>query len=202
MFKKMLCLFSLIAFDVAALFSALFLAYLIRREFLQYIYPAFRVPTLPFSTYLVNYPYFLGLWVIILAYERLYTKRFAVGEEVKRLWKGASVSFLIIMVLTFAAHISMNVSRTVIVLAWALSLSLLPAFRLVVKKILSKAGIWQRNILILGAGRTGGMILGRLKENKNMGYEPVGFLDDDEAKLGRKMGGITVLGKNGKSLPR
>ena len=195
MFKKALCLFSLIAFDVAALFSALFLAYLIRREFLQYIYPAFRVPTLPFSTYLVNYPYFLGLWVIILAYERLYTKRFAVGEEVKRLWKGASVSFLIIMVLTFAAHISMNVSRTVIVLAWALSLSLLPAFRLVVKKILSKAGIWQRNILILGAGRTGGMILGRLKENKNMGYEPVGFLDDDEAKLGRKMGGITVLGK-------
>ena len=195
MFKKTICLVSLIAFDIAALFSALLLAYLIRKEILFYIHPAFRMWTFPFSTYLVNYPYFIGLWVIILAYERLYTKRFAVGEEIKRLWKGASISFLIIMALTFAARISMNVSRTVIVLAWALSLFLLPAFRLIVKKILNKAGCWQRNMLILGAGRTGEMVLGRIKKNKNMGYKPVGFLDDDEAKLGKTIGGVKVLGK-------
>lgn len=41
----------------------------------------------PFKTCLVNYPYFVRLWVVILAYERLYTKRFALGEEIKRLWK-------------------------------------------------------------------------------------------------------------------
>ncbi len=195
MLKKTLCLVSLIAFDVAALFSSLFLAYLIRKEILLYVYAAFRMGTFPFSTYLVNYPYFIGLWVIVLAYERLYTKRFAVGEEIKRLWKGASISFLIIMALTFAARISMDVSRTVIVLAWALSLFLLPAFRLMAKKILNKAGCWQRNMLILGAGRTGEMVLGRIKENKNMGYKPVGFLDDDKAKLGRAIEGIKVLGK-------
>ncbi len=195
MLKKILRLVSLIAFDVAALLCSIFLAYLIRKEILLYIHPVFRMWTFPFSTYLINYPYFLGLWVVILAYERLYTKRFAIGEEIKRLWKGASLSFLIIMVLTFTARMSMNVSRTVIILSWALSLFLLPTFRLVAKKILSRAGIWQRNILILGAGRTGEMVLGRVKENKNMGYEPVGFLDDDEAKLGKKIGGIKVLGK-------
>jgi len=195
MFKKTVCLAFLIAFDVAALLSSIFLAYLIRKEILFYIHPVFRVWTFPFSTYLVNYPYFLGLWVVVLAYERLYTKRFAIGEEVKRLWKGASISFLIIMVLTFAARISMNVSRTVIVLAWALSFFLLPALRIVAKKILNKGGCWQRNMLILGAGRTGEMVLGRIKGNKNMGYEPVGFLDDDEAKLGKEIGGVKVLGK-------
>ena len=195
MFRKTICLVSLIAFDVASLLSSLFLAYLIRKEILFYIHPAFRMGTFPFSTYLVNYPYFLGLWVVILAYERLYTKRFALGEEIKRLWKGASCSFFIIMVLTFAARISMNVSRTVIILAWALSLCLLPALRLMAKKILNKAGMWQKNILILGAGRTGEMVLERIKKNKNMGYEPVGFLDDDEAKLGRTIGGVKVLGK-------
>jgi len=191
----MLCLVSLIAFDIAALFSSLLFAYLIRKEILLFIHPAFRMGTFPFSTYLVNYPYFLGLWVLILAYERLYTKRFAMGEEVKRLWKGATISFLIIMALTFAARISMNVSRTVIVLAWTLSLFLLPAFRLMAKKILNKARCWQRNMLILGAGRTGEMVLERIKKNKNMGYKPVGFLDDDKAKLGRTIEGIKVLGK-------
>ncbi len=195
MLKKALCLVFLITFDVAALLSSIFLAYLIRKDILLYIHPAFRMGTFPFSTYLVNYPYFLGLWVVILAYERLYTKRFALGEEVKRLWKAATISFLSMMALTFAARISMNVSRTVIVLAWTLSLCLLPAFRLMAKKILNKAGCWQRNMLILGAGRTGEMVLGRIKKNKNMGYEPVGFLDDDKAKLGRIIEGIKVLGK-------
>jgi len=195
MFKKTLCLVFLIVFDIAALFSSIFLAYLMRKYVLFHIHPAFRMWTFPFQTYLVNYPYFVGLWVVVLAYERLYTKRFILGEEIKRLWKGASCSFLIVMFLTFAARISMNVSRTVIVLAWALSFFLLPAFRLVAKKILSRAGMWQRNILILGAGRTGEMVLGRVKENKNIGYEPVGFLDDDEAKLGKKIGGVKVLGK-------
>jgi len=83
----------------------------------------------------------------------------------------------------------------VIILSWALSLFLLPAFRLMAKKILSKAGVWQRSILILGAGRTGEMILERIKENKNMGYRPIGFLDDDEAKLGKRVGGVKVLGR-------
>jgi len=90
---------------------------------------------------------------------------------------------------------SVNVSRAVVILSWVLSLFLLPAFRLVAKRILDKAGIWQRNILILGAGRTGEMVLERVKKNKNMGYKPIGFLDDDEAKLDRKIGGVKVLGK-------
>ncbi len=80
MFRKAVCLVSLIAFYVAALFSSLFLAYIIREEILFYIHPAFRMTTFPFETYLVNYPYFLGLWVVILAYESLCTKRFILGE--------------------------------------------------------------------------------------------------------------------------
>ncbi len=195
MFKKTLCLFSLIAFDVAALFSALFLAYLTRRYILFYLHPAFRMPTFPLSDYLVDYLYFTGLWVVALAYERLYTKRFVFGEEVKRLWKAASISFLVIVVLTFAAHLSMDVSRTVMILSWALSLFFLPFLRILAKKILSGVGVWQRNILVVGAGRTGEMVLEKIKKNKNMGYKVVGFLDDDKAKLGTTRGGVKVLGK-------
>ncbi len=194
MFRKTLCLFSLIAFDIAALFSALFFAYLMRKYILLYLHPAFRVPTFPLSDYMVDYLYFTGLWIAALAYEGLYTKRFVFGEEVKRLWKASSVSFLIIVVLTFAAHLSMDVSRTVLILSWGMSLFFLPVLRIVAKKILDGAGIWQRSVLILGAGRTGETVLEKIKKNKNMGYEVIGFLDDDEAKVGRTIAGVKVLG--------
>jgi len=45
MFKKAIRLVFLIAFDVAALLSSTFLAYLIRKEILLYIHPVFRMPT-------------------------------------------------------------------------------------------------------------------------------------------------------------
>ena len=196
MFRKMACLISLIVSDIASLFSALYLAYLIRKEVLIYVYSGFRViETPPFKSYLTNYPYFLGLWILVFAYEKLYTKRFLWEEEIKHLWQGASLSFIIIIVLTFVTRIYPSVSRTVIVLAWILSFSILPFFRLMVKKILIKEKLWQRNILILGAGKTGKMVSDRIKKNKSLGYNLVGFLDDDETLIGRNLGGAPVLGK-------
>ncbi len=137
MFKRMVCFITLIVSDIASLFSALYLAYLIRKEVLIYVYSTFRViQTPPFESYMINYPYFLGLWIIVLAYEKLYTKRFLWEEEIKHLWEGTSLSFIIAMILTFATRMYPLVSRTVIILAWILSLFTLPLFRFLVKKIL------------------------------------------------------------------
>lgn len=196
MFRKTICIISLIISDIVSLFSALYLAYLIRKEVLIYVYSSFRViETPPFKGYFVNYPYFLGLWIIVFAYENLYTKRLLWEEEIKCLWKGATLSFLIIMVLTFIAHIYPFVSRTVIIFAWMLSLFFLPVLRFLTKKILIKGKLWQRNILILGARETGKMVLERIKKNKGLGYNPVGFLDDDKTMINRNLGGVPVLGK-------
>ncbi len=47
MFKRMVCFITLIVSDIASLFSALYLAYLIRKEVLIYIYSRFRVIETP-----------------------------------------------------------------------------------------------------------------------------------------------------------
>jgi len=39
------------------------------------------------------------------------------------------------------------------------------------------------------------MVLERIKKNKSLGYNPVGFLDDDETLINRNLGGVRVLGK-------
>jgi FlaA1/EpsC-like NDP-sugar epimerase len=49
--------------------------------------------------------------------------------------------------------------------------------------------------LILGAGNTGEQILREMLDNPDLGYEPVGFLDDNPHKKGRSIHGLPVLGQ-------
>jgi len=53
------------------------------------------------------------------------------------------------------------------------------------------------NALIIGAGRAGGVIARELQLNEKLGYNLVGFVDDDPAKKGERIHGIKVLGKTG-----
>jgi FlaA1/EpsC-like NDP-sugar epimerase len=50
------------------------------------------------------------------------------------------------------------------------------------------------NTLIVGAGQAGNLIVRELKGNPSLGYNPVGFVDDDPSKKGVNMQGIKVLG--------
>jgi len=50
------------------------------------------------------------------------------------------------------------------------------------------------NTLIVGAGRAGNMIVRELKENPALGYNPIGFVDDNTSKKGVSFQGVKVLG--------
>jgi FlaA1/EpsC-like NDP-sugar epimerase len=54
-----------------------------------------------------------------------------------------------------------------------------------------KAG---RRIVVYGAGAAGELVVRNMKANPEHGYQPVGFVDDDTAKVGRRIHGIPVLG--------
>ena len=51
-----------------------------------------------------------------------------------------------------------------------------------------------KRVLVVGAGRSGMTIVREMRANRALGYEPVGFVDDDPDKRGMRVDGIPVLG--------
>jgi FlaA1/EpsC-like NDP-sugar epimerase len=57
-----------------------------------------------------------------------------------------------------------------------------------------------KGVLIYGAGRAGIMLLREIRSNPSLGYEVLGFVDDDTGKRGGTLLGVPVLGR-GRDLP-
>ena len=85
-------------------------------------------------------------------------------------------------------------SRGVLVLTMLFALVLTPAVEALVRTFLMARGIGGAPALILGAGYTGTLVARTLRKQRDLGFVPVGFLDDDSSKWGPGVEGVPVLG--------
>ena len=52
----------------------------------------------------------------------------------------------------------------------------------------------RKRILIIGAGEVGVSVLRSIRRNPDKGYLPIGFIDDNQEKVGKRIQGLDILG--------
>jgi UDP-GlcNAc:undecaprenyl-phosphate GlcNAc-1-phosphate transferase len=90
-----------------------------------------------------------------------------------------------------------GLSRAVFVLDWLILVVLVSGTRLsfrVLGEMFQPVTPGFRRVLIYGAGDGGELTLRELRKNPALERQPVGFLDDDRAKLGTRIHEVPVLG--------
>lgn len=189
--KRTVQIFALFVIDVLAFYVSLFIAWALRAELMSVFLPELPV---------FSYSYFFSFWwmpviyIFFISYESLYSNNLPFWDETLEMVKSLSLASVAIMVMVTLGKIGEMVSRLVLLGLWAVSLFVFPIFRLWGKKILYSLGIWKENVLILGAGNSGRLVMEGLQREKHMGYDVVGFLDDDADKRGKTLNGKKVFG--------
>jgi undecaprenyl-phosphate galactose phosphotransferase len=192
--KKVISFFSLLVVDAAAIILSYVLAYFIRLSILPVVLARYRAIRLYPLSFFLEYYYLVLIWFAVFAYHRLYTKRFPFWEEVKNIIQSSTISSLLISIIIFLTRTELKYSRTVVVLAWLLSLLLVPFFRYYLKLALTRLKVWKKKLIVVGVNPTSLKAIENIRKNKSMGYEVVSIIDDDPANIGKTVLGIPVIG--------
>ncbi len=189
---KVICL---VVIDLLAFYFSLFIAWFLRSEVLSSFFPGLPA----FEQF--SFPYFLSLWwmpalfIFFIFYEGIYERNEPFWDEARAMVKAVSLATLTVMAIVTLGKMQDRISRLVLMGMWTASLFAFPLFRLWGKRLLSRAGIWRERVLILGAGNAGRLVMEGIQREKHMGYDVIGFLDDDERKWGEIINGKKVFGR-------
>ena len=136
----------------------------------------------------------LGVFLLAYAVAGLYP---AVGlspvDELRRICLSTTFTYLVLGAGLFLTRESETYSRGVFLLTWFFSLVLVLAGRLLVKQVFSRCPWWGYQVVILGAGRTGELVVRTLKNQPTFGLKPVAVLDDSPTKTG-SLCGVPIVG--------
>ena len=193
-----------LAGDLVATLTAFFAAWLLRFE-LEVIPVTKNVPE--FAPYLRLVPIVLILWPIVFYFHGLYQSRRGrsrVDEVLTIAMAVLAATVLLSVVLAWyrppafpGSDQVFTYSRAFVGLFALADLLLVVAGRMTIRLGLRKirlSGLNLQRILMIGAGALGREITTKILAHREMGFEVVGFLDDDPRKVGSTVCGLPVLG--------
>jgi Undecaprenyl-phosphate glucose phosphotransferase len=156
-----------------------------------------------FTTSWHNYLFFLiGIipiyLVIYFAFDFYSSKRgMSFGNEIVNIIEANIMGCLLLFGIFFVIKLN-YISRMVII-----QFTITNTFLVIIERYTSRLalkylrarGFNLKHMLIIGAGDLGHKFLRKIEKHREYGFSVMGFLDDDETKLGAKIGRTSVIGK-------
>jgi Undecaprenyl-phosphate glucose phosphotransferase len=203
-----------LASDLAAILLAFAAAWVLRFE-LQLLG---RLPHQPeLGNYLELLPFLLVAWPVVFYFHGLYQMRRGrsrVDEVLTLVLAMLSATVLLYVLIawyrpevprqTGSGFDYFTYSRGFLTLFPVLSTLFLSGSRLALRSMLLRRrlrGEGLQRILVLGAGTLGRELTQKIQAHGELGFEVVGFLDDDPGKAGRRFESVPVLGKTDRLEP-
>lgn len=191
--------------DIACVLASLYISLLLRFDF--------NIPSKDIEFFRLS---IIPVLIFIIAFNKVF-------KLYRNMWKYASIEelFSIVYSITLAniafviysylfSHILFKSDYyrfpfTVHIIFWLLCVITLGGIRIMYRILEQNKGENKKcdknlNVLIIGAGDAGAMLVKEIKKHKDLKYFIVGLIDDDEAKKGRIINDIKVLGGRDKIL--
>jgi FlaA1/EpsC-like NDP-sugar epimerase len=131
--------------------------------------------------------------------------------SIRDIWKmaqGVAVATLIAVIAIYLANPvpGLRLPRSIVVMDFLIVLALVAGIRLLARTVMERptprAFVARgREVLVVGAGDAGQLILREMLRNPALGYTPIGLVDDNVRKRSMRLQGVRVLGTTGE-LPR
>lgn len=136
----------------------------------------------------------LGLFILAYAIVGLYPGvAISPVDEMRWICLTTTLMHLVLAAMVFMRREGEIYSRGVFILAWVLSVLLVIVCRALARLIFARKRWWGYPTMILGAGKTGRMVIRTLKRRPSIGLKPVLVLDDNPEKHG-SLQGVPVVG--------
>lgn len=181
--KEWVCFTILLAADYWFVRVGLFLSVIVRRNVLPQIWPPFfgQLPSLYMEAF---YPVFFdfvipSIFIGFIAHARLYTRRLPFSQNAEYMLKACIYSTLVIILVLFLLADTMDKSRLLIFLFGPIIFCTLCVGRWITKSFLLKMNLWQRDVLMVGAGQTAEQLLNCFERDPFLGYRVIGALEDN-----------------------
>lgn len=187
----------LVLTDIIMINVAFVLSYYMRYE-LQWIRAVAEAYYVPFRAYIPVAMLLTAILLVVFKAEGLYDRRRGTSwlDEVYTIFKSTLVG-IAIMIFLFFLYRADYYSRLIYVYAFLLIGGFLSLSRLVERQVrdrLRRRGLGADRVLIVGAGVVGRAVMRSILARPELGYRPVGFVDDDPSKQENDIGPFRALG--------
>lgn len=202
-------LFIILSMDIILLFVSIYFAHVIRFDF--------AIPKPQWVNLIRILPYLFFVKLVCFFYFDVYKGmwRYTSLNDLMNIVKASTTATCCIIILILYINRFENTSRSVFIIDWCFTIIFIIGLRVFTRLCFSqftetinfndlKNAFFQtlktkpkqgRGVLIIGAGDCGEMICREFRANASIQSHVIGFLDDDKAKIGRKIHGISVLGR-------